>query len=140
MANLRGNMRRATPSLASFIAHAPPRSSCWGKQVSDAELDDLRGVALALRDRLEKQMQQAGIDLWVAPAALGPAPAGLHATGDPNMNLPWTTVGFPALTVPVGTVNDLPVGRRDLRRDSDDELLLTWAEEIASLVGGSIAR
>jgi Asp-tRNA(Asn)/Glu-tRNA(Gln) amidotransferase A subunit family amidase len=107
-----------------------------GKQVSDGELDDLRGACLGLRDRLEQQMQQAGIDLWLAPAALGPAPAGLHATGDPNMNLPWTTVGFPALTVPAGKVDGLPVGLQLVARYSDDELLLAWAEEIASIVGG----
>jgi Asp-tRNA(Asn)/Glu-tRNA(Gln) amidotransferase A subunit family amidase len=83
---------------------------------------------------LEKQMQQAGIDLWVAPAALGPAPAGLQATGDPNMNLPWTTAGFPALTVPAGAVRGLPVGLQLVARFSDDELLLAWAEEIAKIV------
>lgn len=105
-----------------------------GKQVSDAELADLRGACIDLRDRLEKQMQQAGIDLWAAPAALGPAPAGLNSTGDPNMNLPWTTVGFPALTVPAGRVNGLPVGLQLVARFSDDELLLAWAEEIAEIV------
>ena len=106
-----------------------------GRQVSDAELDDLRGACIELRDRLEKQMQQSGIDLWVAPAALGPAPAGLHSTGDPNMNLPWTTVGFPALTAPAGKVGGLPVGLQLVARFSDDELLLAWAEEIAEIVG-----
>lgn len=106
-----------------------------GKQVSDAELDDLRGACLGLRDRLEQQMQQAGIDLWLAPAALGPAPTGLQATGDPNMNLPWTTVGFPALTVPAGRVDGLPVGLQMAARFSDDELLLAWADEIAEIVG-----
>jgi len=105
-----------------------------GKQVSDAELSDLRGRCIELRDRLEKQMQQAGIDLWVAPAAPGPAPAGLHSTGDPNMNLPWTTVGFPVLTVPAGKVYDLPVGFQMAARLGDDELLLAWAKEIETVL------
>ncbi|MFO7635081.1 MAG: amidase [Caldilinea sp.] len=107
-----------------------------GKKVSDAELDDLRGACLLLRDQLEKQMQQAGIDLWVTPAALGPAPIGLQSTGDPNMNLPWTTAGFPALTVPAGTVRDLPVGLQLVARFSDDELLLAWAADIEAIVQG----
>ncbi|MCS6826803.1 MAG: amidase [Caldilinea sp.] len=105
-----------------------------GKQVSDAELSELRSRCIDLRDRLEKQMQQAGIDLWVTPAAPGPAPAGLQSTGDPNMNLPWTTVGFPVLTVPVGKVYDLPVGFQMVARFGDDELLLAWAKEIETVL------
>jgi Asp-tRNA(Asn)/Glu-tRNA(Gln) amidotransferase A subunit family amidase len=50
------------------------------------------------------------------------------------MNLPWTTVGFPALTVPAGQVDGLPVGLQVVARYSDDELLLAWAEEIAAIV------
>ena len=38
-----------------------------GRQVSDAELEGLRVHCLQLRDSLEKQMSQAGIDLWSAP-------------------------------------------------------------------------
>ena len=105
-----------------------------GKQVSDAELSELRSRCIELRNRLEKQMQQAGIDLWVAPAAPGPAPAGLQSTGDPNMNLPWTTVGFPVLTVPAGKVYDLPVGFQMAARFGDDELLLAWAKEIETVL------
>lgn len=105
-----------------------------GRQVSDGELDDLRGACLELRDRLEKQMQQSGIDLWVTPAAPGPAPTGLNSTGDPNMNLPWTTAGFPALTVPAGRVHGLPVGLQLVARFSDDELLLAWAGDVEAIL------
>jgi Asp-tRNA(Asn)/Glu-tRNA(Gln) amidotransferase A subunit family amidase len=129
--------REHTARYAEFGHLYRPRTAeiiTQGKQVSDAELDDLRGACLALRDWLEQQMQQAGIDLWVMPAAPGPAPVGLHATGDPNMNLPWTTVGFPALSVPAGKVNGLPIGLQMAARFSDDELLLAWAEEIAEIV------
>lgn len=129
--------REHAARYAEFGSLYRPRTAeiiAQGKQVSDAELDDLRGACLGLRDRLEQQMQQAGIDLWVMPAAPGPAPVGLHATGDPNMNLPWTTVGFPALSVPAGKVNGLPIGLQMAARFSDDELLLAWAEEIARIV------
>ena len=105
-----------------------------GQQVGDSELAELRGACLLLRDRLEKQMQQAGIDLWVTPAALGPAPAGLHSTGDPNMNLPWTTAGFPAVTVPAGKVHGMPVGLQLVARFGDDELLLAWAQDVESVL------
>lgn len=103
-----------------------------GRKVSDGELADLRGNCLLLRDQLEKQMEQAGIDLWVCPAAPGPAPEGLQATGDPNMNLPWTHAGLPALTLPAGAVDGLPVGLQLVAETDEDELLLAW--------GGMMAR
>ena len=104
-----------------------------GRKVSDQELADLRGNCLLLRDRLETQMAQAGIDLWVCPAALGPAPEGLQATGDPSMNLPWTHAGMPAITLPAGAAaNGLPVGLQLIAETEEDEMLLAWGELIAA--------
>lgn len=104
-----------------------------GRQVSDQELADLRGSSLLLRDRLETQMAQAGIDLWLCPAAVGPAPVGLAATGDPNMNLPWTHAGMPAVTLPAGVAaNGLPVGLQLVAETEEDEMLLAWAKLVAA--------
>jgi Asp-tRNA(Asn)/Glu-tRNA(Gln) amidotransferase A subunit family amidase len=78
-------------------------------------------------------MAQAGIDLWICPAAIGPAPEGLQATGDPNMNLPWTHAGMPALTLPAGVAaNGLPVGLQLVAEAEEDEMLLAWAKLIAT--------
>ncbi len=102
-----------------------------GRQVSDIELDELRTNWLQLRDRLETQMAQAGIDLWVCPAAVGPAPEGLQSTGDPNMNLPWTHAGMPAITLPAGlAANGLPVGLQLVAEAEEDEMLLAWSRLI----------
>lgn len=99
-----------------------------GNQTTDSELAQLRVHCLQLRDSLEKQMNQAGIDLWVCPAAIGPAPVGLAATGDPNMNLPWTHAGLPAVTLPAGMAGDgLPVGLQLVGESDEDELLLAWS-------------
>jgi Asp-tRNA(Asn)/Glu-tRNA(Gln) amidotransferase A subunit family amidase len=103
-----------------------------GRLVSDGELAELQGRCLELREELDQQMEQAGIDLWMMPAALGPAPEGIGATGDPAMNLPWTTVGFPSLTLPAAkAVNGLPLGVQLVANYEEDELLLAWATEIA---------
>jgi Asp-tRNA(Asn)/Glu-tRNA(Gln) amidotransferase A subunit family amidase len=102
-----------------------------GREVSDMELEDLRGSMLLVRDRLETQMAQAGIDLWICPAAIGSAPEGLGATGDPNMNLPWTHAGMPAITLPAGTAPDgLPLGLQLVAEAEEDEMLLAWSRLI----------
>ena len=102
-----------------------------GKTVSDQELASARTHCSALRQELETTMARAGIDLWVTPSALGPAPEGIHATGDPNMNLPWTHAGMPAITLPAGQAkNALPLGLQFVAPFGADELLLAHCHAI----------
>jgi Asp-tRNA(Asn)/Glu-tRNA(Gln) amidotransferase A subunit family amidase len=106
-----------------------------GKTVGADELAAGRASCLQLRTELQATMDQENIDLWICPPALGPAPAGIHSTGDPNMNLPWTHAGMPALTVPAGVAaNQLPLGLQLVARFGADEGLLAWAEGIAAVV------
>ena len=85
-----------------------------------------------LRDDLEARMDAAGIDLWLSPAAQGPPPQGLGATGDPVMNLPWTHAGMPAVSLPAGRDADgLPHGVQLVARTGCDEELLAWAGSLA---------
>ena len=106
-----------------------------GQQVSDEHLKALKVTQANLRKRLQTQMKQAGVDLWVAPAAPGPAPEGLNATGSPAMNLPWTQAGMPALTVPAGkAANGLPLGFQMIAPYWQDEKLIAWAEAVSSLM------
>jgi len=76
-----------------------------------------------------------GIDLWISPAATGPAPKGLASTGDPVMNLPWTQAGLPTLGLPSGKNADgLPLGIQltaDFKRDED---LLGWGTAIEGVL------
>jgi Asp-tRNA(Asn)/Glu-tRNA(Gln) amidotransferase A subunit family amidase len=72
-------------------------------------------------------MNANGIDAWISPAAPGPAPTGLQATGVPIMNLPWTHAGMPAVSLPGGSVDGLPIGLQVAARFGDDERLLRWA-------------
>src|SRR5207244_12582220 len=103
--------------------------------VSAAKLATLRANCRKVRAELQMQMDAAGLALWVCPAAIGPAPAGIHATGDPAMNLPWTHAGLPAITVPAGrAANGLPLGLQLVARFGADEQLLGWAEGIAAVL------
>jgi len=107
-----------------------------GRKVGDPELTTSRANCNRLRAELEGQMARAGIDLWVCPAALGPAPEGIHATGDPNMNLPWTHAGMPTITLPAGRVkNGLPLGLQIVAPFGADEYLLAWSQVLADRIG-----
>lgn len=97
-----------------------------GNSITDEELAASLPELERLRHRIEEQMKQAEIDLWISPAATGPAPSGIDATGDPVMNLPWTQAGLPAISLPAGTDDQgLPLGLQVVGRFRTDEELLT---------------
>jgi Asp-tRNA(Asn)/Glu-tRNA(Gln) amidotransferase A subunit family amidase len=107
-----------------------------GQTVSAEGLTASRQHCQTLRAELHAQMEAEQIDLWVCPPALGAAPAGIHATGDPNMNLPWTHAGMPALTLPAGCAADgMPLGLQLVGRFGGDEQLLVWANQLAERLG-----
>ena len=99
-----------------------------GMRVTDEELYEARRHCAMLRSELECAMEREGIDLWACPAATGPAPEGIHATGNPNMNLPWTHTGMPVITLPAGkAANGLPLGLQLVASFGADEYLLSQA-------------
>jgi len=108
-----------------------------GHAVLDREVQvaEARACRAQLRVQLAAKMMDTGIDVWVSPAAAGPAPRGLDSTGDPAMNLPWTFAGLPAVTVPAGRAsNGLPLGFQIVAPANADEQLLAWAEQIAAML------
>ena len=103
-----------------------------GKTVGEAELAAARASGPRLRRDIEALMAAEGIDLWVCPAACGPAPAGIHATGDPNMSLPWTHTGMPVVNLPAGySPNRLPLSLQFIAPFGADEALLSWAQALS---------
>lgn len=103
-----------------------------GQAITYPEYDLYRASPRTLRTELEELMEQTGIDLWISPAATGPAPQGIATTGDPAMNLPWTHAGLPVLTLPAGrTPGGLPLGLQCAGRFWRDEYLLAWAGDLA---------
>lgn len=99
-----------------------------GQQVEEQAYREARQNQLDLRTMLGDVMAAEGIDLWLSPAAVGPAPLGLESTGDPVMNLPWTHGGVPTLTLPSGlSANGLPLALQLAAGWYEDERLLAWA-------------
>jgi Asp-tRNA(Asn)/Glu-tRNA(Gln) amidotransferase A subunit family amidase len=72
----------------------------------------------------------------LTPAAMGPAPHGLAATGSPIMNGLWTYLGMPAVSLPLLQVNGLPVGVQLVGLRHDDGRLLRTARWLVGEVGG----
>jgi len=50
-----------------------------------------------------------------ATRARGPAPEGLHGTGDSIMNLPWSLAGMPAQSIPAGRLQNAATPRPPAR-------------------------
>jgi Asp-tRNA(Asn)/Glu-tRNA(Gln) amidotransferase A subunit family amidase len=106
-----------------------------GKQIGRQTLQSALQGQKILRDELDNAMTKHGIDLWLTPSAVGPAPRGLQSTGDPVMNLPWTHAGVPTITLPSGTSSKgLPFGLQVAARWHQDEELLAWAPQLEQVL------
>jgi Asp-tRNA(Asn)/Glu-tRNA(Gln) amidotransferase A subunit family amidase len=111
-----------------------------GRSVAPPQLEG----ALAARDEFRAELEQAfvdnGVDLWICPATVGPAPKGLASTGDPVMNLPWSQAGLPAVGLPVGKSSaGLPMGLQVVGAWNADESLLAWAQDLLHTAAGRAA-
>ena len=115
--------------------------------------DRLAHMAALVREGLQIPAQtydetRRGVDRWRAraagiykatpvilvPAATGVAPLGLESTGDSSMNAPWTTLGVPAITIPMPVASGLPLGLQLTAAHGDEGRLLRTAARIESLL------
>jgi Asp-tRNA(Asn)/Glu-tRNA(Gln) amidotransferase A subunit family amidase len=97
-----------------------------GRKTSPKTIESALMKSIYLRSSIEKTMQLLCIDLWLSPSALGAAPEGIQSTGSPLMNLPWTFLGVPTISLPVGTSkNGLPLGLQLAGRFGEDEKLVS---------------
>ena len=108
-----------------------------GLGVSDGRLAEARAGRERTRERAHGRMDAASVDIWVCPAAPGPAPGSIATTGDSVMNRPWTYAGLPAVTVPAGRVDGLPVGLQCVGRFGSDERLLAEVAGLADALGNA---
>lgn len=78
-------------------------------------------------------------DAILCPAAPGPAPAGLEATGSPVFNGLWTYMGMPALSLPLLTADGMPMGVQLVGARHADGALLRTGLWLARHLGASDA-
>ncbi len=82
-------------------------------------------------------LEASGLDALLTPAAPGEAPP-LQTTGDSVFNRTWTSLGVPAIALPVGTGPlGLPVGLQLAGRSWRDGRLLEVAARVEAVVEAS---
>ena len=90
------------------------------------------------RARVASAALDEGVDLWLTPAATGPAPLGLESTGDAVMSLPWSYAGLPAVSLPAGCApGGLPLGLQCVGAAGADERLLGLAAVLERALAGA---
>ncbi len=102
-----------------------------GRNVSGKAIADARNLQAEIKNRLEQVTHKEGIALWLSPSSVDTAPKGLHSTGSPLMNLPWTFLGVPTLSIPAGmNGGGLPLGLQAAALQGHDEWLIRWSKEL----------
>ncbi|MCH7744571.1 MAG: amidase, partial [Chloroflexi bacterium] len=92
--------------------------------------------AQRIRRRFRRDMEEAiqGFDVLLMPSTPAPAPRDLNTTGNPMFQSPWTTCGFPTITLPSGlSESGLPMGTQLASAPFEEIALLAaahWCEQV----------
>jgi Asp-tRNA(Asn)/Glu-tRNA(Gln) amidotransferase A subunit family amidase len=107
-----------------------------GRKVTAFDYQQALARITPIHDSLVELFEQR-YDAILTPAAPGPAPKGLDATGDPSFCTLWTLCGMPAISLPLMQAkNGLPMGAQLVGpRGADARLLRTarWLMEKVAL-------
>jgi len=100
-----------------------------GSQIPPARYDEARQYVAQSREALLTLYKSTPVIL--VPAATGPAPLGLSYTGDTRMNAPWTSIGTPAISIPMPVGTALPLGLQLTAAPGEDARVLRTAARLA---------
>ena len=103
-----------------------------GRSIDDSSYDDACRALDAARDRVHGAMNR--FDALLFPAAPDVAPAGMK-TGDPRFIVPFTALGGPIISIPVGAgTGGLPLGLLLAAAPGSDAALAAMAGKVARLI------
>lgn len=104
-----------------------------GLQIPLERYDAARRYIAECRTKITELYKATPVIL--VPAATGPAPIGLEATGDPRMNSPWTALGVPAISIPIPISNGPPLGLQLTADHGQDARVIQTAVRIERMLG-----
>jgi amidase len=96
-----------------------------GSRLSDNEYRDALTYIRECKAKVRELYKVTPVIL--VPAAPGPAPLGLASTGDSRMNAPWTTLGTPAVSIPMPVGSALPLGLQLTANHGEDARVIRTA-------------
>ena len=106
--------------------------------ISAIDYLDAQRMRVLLRDRLATAF--AAYDVLALPASLVVAPPATdfarYLTVLSRNAIPWSLVGFPALSVPCGDVDGLPVGLQLVAAPSGEERLVSLGAAVEAVLAG----
>ena len=112
---------RLSPILSAFTKAGRNRAAGHASTLAEAAL---------LRAEFSRAL--SGFDALILPAATGEAPLGLQSTGDAAFSLPFSLIGAPCASVPLGRGrNGLPLGVQIVGLPGGDEAVLAAAAVLA---------
>jgi Asp-tRNA(Asn)/Glu-tRNA(Gln) amidotransferase A subunit family amidase len=127
--------------FGDLVERYPDRTSDHLKSLVEAgkahaAVNYLAARALQERMQIKFAAQMPGFDAVVSLPAFGEAPRGLSFTGRAEYCAPWTLLGVPALSLPIGFGhNGLPLGLQIVGAYRQDGLLLRAAKWIELTLG-----
>lgn len=96
-----------------------------GQNISQAALSEAFDLQNRIKNNFRQISESEGIGIWISPSAIDTAPKGLQSTGSPLMNLPWTFMGVPTLSIPGDKISSgLPIGLQLAGAWGEDEKLI----------------
>ena len=115
---------RLDPALVEMIQQ--------GLEMSRKEYDEDMQFVASCKPRFSEIFKTTPVIL--TPAAPGPAPFGLASTGDARMNAPWTSLGTPAITIPIPITSGLPLGLQITADHGQDSRVLSTAVRLYGIL------
>ena len=104
-----------------------------GDSINQQRLEHAHAIVDQARQALRALFND--VDLLLSPAATGPAPLGLAATGDPIFGRIWSALGNPGIVLPyTKSASGLPIGVLLSGPHSADQSLLMAGQYIEALL------